>query len=201
MSTVRISVTNSKLGAAIPSINLPAAITCRPDAPCFKECYARHGHFLYESVKKAHMNNLDAYKKNPKLYFSMVAEQTKEYRRCRWHSSGDIVDSRYLEGMCWVARKNKGVSYLCFTKKFELVNEWVEAGHKIPKNLTIVFSGWTNWKPENPHNFPTTWVYFPKNPELNTCIPEDSIPCAGKCSDCAACWQLKKGQSVVFKKH
>lgn len=200
-ATVRISHTNSKLGAAIPSVNLPAGITCRPDAPCFKECYARHGNFLYENVKKSLANNLKAYDTNPNLYFQMILEGSRGYKRFRWHSSGDIVDTRYLEGMCWVARRNKETNYLCFTKKFEIVNNYVAEGHRIPKNLTIVFSGWTNWQPDNPYNFPTTWVYYPKNPEANKCIPEDSIPCGGKCSECSSCWTLKKGQSVFFKKH
>lgn len=201
MAFVHISTTNSKLGAAIPSINLPAITTCRPDAPCFKECYARRGNFLYKTVQNSLANNLLAYKENPKLFFSMIAEQTGEYRRCRWHSSGDIVDENYLKGMCWVARKNPHTMYLCFTKKYELINAYIEAKHLIPRNLTIVFSAWKDFMPTNPHNFPTTFVFFPKQPEMNKCIPEDAIPCGGKCSSCSACWQLKKGQSVYFKKH
>lgn len=30
-----VSNTNSKLGGQILSINMPAGITCRPDAPCY----------------------------------------------------------------------------------------------------------------------------------------------------------------------
>lgn len=198
---VRVSNTVSKLGAAIPCVNLPAGITCRPDAPCFKECYARHGHFLYTNVKRSLANNLKAFDTNPDLYFEMILNGSKGYQRFRWHSSGDIVSTRYLEGMCWVARRNPQTSYLCFTKKFELVNNYIANGHRIPKNLKIVFSGWTDWMPENPYNFPTTWVYYPKNEAANACIPKKAIPCGGKCSECSTCWNLKKGQSVVFKKH
>jgi hypothetical protein len=35
----------------------------------------------------------------------------------------------------------------------------------------------------------------------NDLIPKDSIPCTGKCYECQACWQLKKGQNVYFTKH
>ena len=38
---------NTKLGRAISNINLPAVVTCRKGAPCFKGCYALKGHFLY----------------------------------------------------------------------------------------------------------------------------------------------------------
>ena len=47
---VTVSNTNSKLGAQIYSINLPVGITCRPDAPCFKDCYARRGHWMYDGL-------------------------------------------------------------------------------------------------------------------------------------------------------
>lgn len=203
MATVRVSHTNSKLGASIPSVNLPPIITCRPDAPCYHGCYAQHGNFVYSKVKESLLNNLNAYKENPNLFFKMIAEESKLNLAFRWHSSGDIVDEKYLQGMCWVARKNPNTKYLCFTKKFELVNDYISAKHKIPKNLTIVFSSWKDFVPENPYNLPTTWVYFPKEGEnkYNDLIPKNAIPCNGKCPECLACWQLKKGQSVYFKKH
>ena len=52
MALVKISTTVSKLGATIPTINLPPIITCRPDAPCKHGCYALRGHFIYPAVKK-----------------------------------------------------------------------------------------------------------------------------------------------------
>ena len=105
--------------------------------------------------------------------------------------------------MCWVARKNKNVQYLAFTKQFRIVNKFVADGHKIPKNLHIVYSCWKNWVPGNPYNFPTTWVYFPNKKEgvYNELIPTKAVPCSGKCYACQKCWELKKGESVVFRKH
>lgn len=194
-----ISKTNSKLGI-IPSVNLPAGETCRPDAPCHKDCYAKHGRFRFENVRKSLAENLAEYRSDPDFYFADVAKESAFVRYFRWHSSGDIVDAAYFEGMCKVARKNKGTNYLAFTKKFDIVNDYVDAGHRIPKNLTIVFSGWdADFKMQNPHNFPTTWVWF-KN-RINSHIPEGAMPCGGKCEECLACWNLRKGESVFFKKH
>lgn len=196
---VKVSNTNSKLGGQIYSINLPPVVTCRADAPCFKGCYARKGNWLYSNVKNSLNNNLDAYKSNPDLFFESVAAQTALVRFCRWHSSGDIVDMQYFKGMCKVARKNKETHYLCFTKKYEIINEFLSKGKRIPKNLSIVFSAWDNWIPENPYNLPMTYVYGKEfNNEL---IPKDAIPCGGKCENCQACWTLKKGQHVYFLKH
>lgn len=197
---VHVSNTNTKLGASILSINLPAGITCRPDAPCKKNgCYAMKGNWLYSNVKNSLQGNLDAYINDPKLYFESIAAQTVLSRFVRWHSSGDMPDAQYFEGMCKVARKNKETHYLCFTKKYEIVNDYLASGKRIPKNLSVVFSAWSDWVPENPYNLPVTYVYG-KGFD-NELIPKDSIPCTGSCERCQACWQLKKGQSVYFKKH
>lgn len=197
-----ISTSISKLGANIPSINLPPVLTCNPNAPCFKGCYARKGHFCFDSVKQRYLDNLYFYKENPKQYFEDVVNATRLSLYARWHSSGDIVDEKYLEGMCKVARKNKNTQYLAFTKQFPIVNKYVADGHRIPKNLHIVYSCWKNWIPDNPYNFPTTWVYFPNDKDdTNKLIPKKAKPCDGKCDMCQKCWNLKKGESVVFKKH
>lgn len=196
---MHVSTTVGKLTSAIPSINLPAIVTCRKHAPCTHDCYACKGNWLFPSVKTSLKNNLAAYKSNPKLFFDTVIVNTALYRVVRWHSSGDIVDMPYFEGMCRVARTNKGTEYLCFTKKFELVNEYIAAKHRIPKNLHIVFSAWEGFVPENPNNFPVTYVRA-KGWD-NSYIPEDAFRCAGECPNCLACWKLKKGQSVYFDKH
>ena len=207
MINVHISTRVSKLGTAIPTINLPPIITCRKDAPCAKcakeggGCYAMRGHFTLPNVKNNMFENLQAYKENPKLFFEIIANVAKDYKRFRYFSSGDIVDTNFLAGMCKVARKCKGTQFLCFTKKFELVNDYVSNKHIIPKNLHIVFSTWRDFIPENPYNFPMTYVYFPKDKEANKSIPENAIPCSGSCTKCHACWELNKGQSVYFKKH
>lgn len=182
---VQVSTSVSKLGPSIPTVNLPPIITCRKDAPCAKcakeggGCYAMRGHWIFKAVKERLTKNLEAYKENHKLYFDMIAQTFDNYKYARFHSSGDIVDYEYLTGMCRVARKCKNTQILCFTKKFELVNQYIADGHRIPSNLHIVFSGWDDFLPDNPYNFPTTHVYFPNNPERNKNIPENAIPCSG----------------------
>ena len=43
MEKIHISTTNEKLGGQIASINMPAGVTCRSDAPCARLCYAMRG--------------------------------------------------------------------------------------------------------------------------------------------------------------
>lgn len=202
---VKISTTNSKLGYQIPSISLPPQHTCRPDAPCAKNCYAKKGHFLYKNVQESHQNNLDVYLNNSDDYFNQIIEYLNSglitYKLFRYHVSGDIVDYNYLLGMVKTAKKCKQTKFLCFTKKFDIVNQFLEVGNRLPSNLKIVFSAWhKGFKVDNPFNLPIAYVFFKKQ-ELNPSIPELAIPCQGHCETCIACWELKNGQSVYFNQH
>lgn len=196
---VNVTNGNTKLGKAISNINLPVGLTCRSDAPCYKYCYARRGNWRYDQVIASLQKNLDAYLNDSKKYFDSISRQTALNRYVRWHSSGDIVDEQYLAGMCLVARRNKETHYLCFTKKYEIVNSFLAKGKRIPKNLTIVLSAWSDWVPDNPYHLPVAYVYG--RTFNNDAIPADAIPCAGKCYECQACWHLRKCQSVYFKRH
>lgn len=197
----KISVKVHKLGS-IPSIGLPLC-SCRDDVPCktSASCYAMHGKYRTQSVQKGLNNNLLAYKENPDYFFEKIAVDVMPFRYFRWFSSGDIVDAEFLKGMVRVARKCKTTKFLAFTKKFSIVNDYLKNGGKLPKNLQIVFSGWgASFPILNPFNLPTSHVIF-KDEKENANIPSDFIPCGGKCYDCMACWKLKKGESVAFKKH
>ena len=199
---------NKKLGKAIFNINLPPVITCNPEAPCFKECYGRKGHFLFATVQDSMMRNLMAFCQNPDQFFEDIAYQTKLSLYVRWFGNGDMPNEKFLAGMCKVARKNPNVRYLAFTKQYHIVNNYVASGHRIPRNLRIVFSCWKDWIPDNPYNFPTTWVRFPEsgkakkdNIAYNAFIPAKAFKCPNNCAECQQCWHLKKGDSVEFHKH
>lgn len=160
---VKISTTNSKLSGQIPSVNLPPITTCRHNAPCSKTCYACKGNFTYPKVKSSLANNYAYYIKDSKAYFNDIIQQVNSpltiYKFFRWHSSGDIVDYNYLCGMVKVAQKCKNTKFLAFTKKFEIVNEYLNVNEKLPNNLKIVFSAWDkDFKVENPHNLPVAYI-------------------------------------------
>lgn len=211
--SVKATNGNTKLGKSICNINLPPIITCNPTAPCFKECYGRKGRFVYKSVKDRMMKNLMAFCQNPKQFFEDVAYQTKNCKYVRWFGNGDMPNEEFLIGMCQVARKNPNTRYLAFTKQYNIVNNYIAAGHRIPSNLNIVFSTWRTWVPNNPYNMPTAWVKFPEegksltrkqkaeNIECNKLIPAKAFKCLNDCSNCQSCWHLKKGTAVELHKH
>lgn len=198
---LHISFGNSKLGKKIWGINLPAIITCRKNAPCAKKCYARKGRFVFPAVQNAHSENLMEYMTDPAAYEAGVTKAAAKREFFRWHSSGDIVDMAYLEMMCRIAEACPNTRFLCFTKQYEIVNEYLDH-HTCPKNLVLVFSQWGIFMPYNPHNLPIAAIKFRKG-ESN--IPEGAHHCPKYCGDCVysgcSCWDLKPGEAVYFDEH
>ena len=197
-----ITTVNSKLGGNIAQVNMPYATSCRKDAPCYKECYCNKGNFRYKNVKNSHMKKYEMYKANPVAFFDKISAELSlcPFKYFRWHASGDIVDEQYLNLMCKLARKHKGTRFLAYTKKYELVNEYLDH-HRKPSNLVIVLSNWgEEFKPENPHSLPMSYVDFGKGDEG---IPEFAYPCSGNCGECPGifCWFMRRNDAVKFHKH
>lgn len=202
---MKVSLTNKKLGKFIPSVNLPPIITCRPDAPCIKGCYATKGHYCRPNVKQPRFENLNEFTQDSNKYFQEIIDYLNNdaiiYKFFRWHDSGDIVNETYLDGMVKVAKACKQTKFLAFTKKYELVNEWVEKNGKLPSNLRIVFSAWDKeWKFENPYNFPVYYVNFKKKTR-NPIIPKSASNCNMYCETCKTCWFAKAKQAIKCDQH
>lgn len=215
----RITCQNSKLGKAICDMSLPPITTCRPDAPCKKDCYAQKNCLIHPSNRVCYERNLAAYIAQPEKFFDNIIYQLKfmPFKFMRWHSSGDIVDMTYLLGMVRVATECPDTKFLVFTKKYELVNEYLD-DNRLPENLKVVFSGWGAFPMPNPHNLPTAYIKFKKENEYDTnkLIPVCAKECHGgdkkifgnrkfTCMDCVNsnmdCWSMNKGDSVYFNKH
>ncbi len=223
MATVKVSRGNSKLGA-IPSVSLPSVKTCRACA-CQEKCYAKKLERLRPAVRNAYQHNLDVLNDDPQIYWREVEAAIMMSRFFRFHVSGDIPNTDYFAKMVEVANRNPHCEILCFTKKYEIVNDYiydtyqdivfVTTAHPVffnlyenvamvvlPKNLHIVFSGWTGLTMKNPYELPEAHVRYR---DKTTTAREDAIECGGNCTECAqtdgGCWSLKKGQQVVFNEH
>ena len=86
---VSISHGNRKMGE-IPSVSLPACITCNPDAPCFKDCYAVKIARLYKAANAAYNRNLNILERDPASYWAQVRTAASMAQYFRFHVSGDI---------------------------------------------------------------------------------------------------------------
>jgi hypothetical protein len=196
---VSISQGNSKMGA-IPSVSLPACITCNPAAPCFKLCYAAKISRLYKNTAAAYQRNLDILKTDPAAYWLQVKAAAITARFFRFHVSGDIPGAEYFAQMVKLAEELPSTNFLAFTKQYTIVNEYISNGGAIPSNLKIIFSNWGAWKCENPYNLPVCEIILKGNdPAPNWKI------CGGNCTACACagigCWELKNGETIAIYQH
>lgn len=199
--TVKISQGNSKLGQ-IKSVSLPASVTCRKDAPCKKKCYALKLSGLRPSVRAAYEHNLNVLKTDPVTYWREVEASIMMSRFFRFHVSGDIPDNVYFAHIVEIAEKNPHCEILCFTKKYDIVNDFLDFGGKLPNNLHMVFSVWKGLPVDNPHLLPEAHLRYRDG---STTASDAAKECRGNCSDCAitdsGCWSLKHGEQVVFNEH
>ena len=199
MVKVTISAGNSKMGP-IKSISLPPIKTCRK-CGCWSECYANRYCKIRKTVRESYENNLHAYLFNEDEYWREIEKVIKTSKFFRFHVAGDIPDYKYMCKMIVLAVQNPECEMLCFTKRHEYVNAALN-GIKLPKNLHIILSFWSDYTPENPHNLPTAHV---KYKDGTTTASENAKECKGNCMECAltigGCWTLKNGEEIVFKKH
>lgn len=197
---VSISAGNKK--THIPSVSVLPAITCPAccRGACDGKCYALKGVNVHPSELHAYARNTAIYLMRPAVYWEAIRNAAQNARFFRYHVAGDIVDRAYFDGMIATALECPGTQFLAFTKKYNLVNEWIAQNGKLPQNLKILFSGWIGLTPENPHNLPETTVY-PKHTEPR---PEWLL-CGGNCLECACrgvgCWQLQPGEKLAFEIH
>lgn len=199
---VSISKGNEKLGS-IQSVSLPSVVTCRPCA-CKKKCYARRIELRRRNVRDAYQNNLDILKTEPDVYWREVEAAIMLSRFFRFHVSGDIPDANYFDRMVEVAGMNKHCEILCFTKKYEVVNEYLSShgANSLPDNLHIVLSAWVGLPMTNPFSLPEAHVRYRDG---TTTASDGAKECGGNCTECAitddGCWTLKNGEQVVFNEH
>lgn len=200
MPDVKISPGNSKLGA-IPSVSLPSIKTCRK-CDCQKKCYAHRLERIRKRVREAYQHNLDVLNDSPDTYWREVEAAVMLARFFRFHVSGDILDYDYFVNMVSVSQRNEHCQILCFTKKYEIVNRYIEMNGDLPNNLHIIFSGWVGLKMVNPFNLPEAHVRYKDG---STTARECAIECSGNCSECArndgGCWNLSHGDQIIFNEH
>ena len=196
MLRVSISGGNSKMGE-IPSVSMLPYITCPHKCA---ECYAAKLAALYKNTCNAYARNTALAIEDLDAYFAQVRAAAMVTRFFRFHVSGDILNAEYFAEMVKTAEMLPHTEFLAFTKRYNIVNAFIESGGEIPANLHIIFSAWDGVEMPNPHNMPTAHVVRPDNDPA----PDWKI-CGGNCFECACrgvgCWQLKNGETIAFKLH
>ena len=201
---ISMSNHNSKTGTACLNIAFPVC-TCREDAPCKEKCYACKGRQQICRVQAAYYRNLRLYYDNPDEFFEQVYYKVKfsGLPKVRLFDSGDFPNYDFLARIAKLCYKTPNVKYMAFTKKYEIVNEYIDNCGELPDNLNILFSAWDKlWEVPNPHGLGIAYVDF-NDKRLNPEFPKNAFVCPGRestCSACGACFN-KKLKAVVFHQH
>lgn len=201
---ISMSNKNSKTGAACLNIAFPVC-TCREDAPCKKTCYACKGCQQIAVVQGAYYRNLRLYYDDPDNFFEQVYCKVKfsGLPKVRLFDSGDFPDAEFLDRLVEVCKKTPNTKWMAFTKKYWIVNEYIDKNGNLPKNLNIMFSAWDIfWEVPNPHGLGVAYVDF-NDKRLNPEFPRNAFRCPGRestCSACGACFS-KRLKAVVFHEH
>lgn len=193
----------SKLGDMIPCVNLLPSCSCRPDAPCVSRCYARKGRFRFKNVVSLMEKNFRIYREDPAFFEREVMIAASAAKYFRWHSAGDIPDEAYFAMMVRIAERIPDTRFLCFTKQYHIINQFLLSGGVIPANLTVIFSLWNRFgEDQNPFQMPTAHIQFR---DRSAFVPHHARECSGFCGDCVAsrqsCWDLQRGEAVYFNEH
>ena len=142
-AALRVSVSpgNVKTGA-IPSVSLLPGVTC-PAAckeTCGVACYAWKIALLRSNVMRSCARNTALATLLPSVYWKQVKDAAYMSRWFRFHVAGDIPNARYFERMIETVKECPGTTFLCFTKRYSVVNDWIARNGELPSNCFRVGS-------------------------------------------------------------
>ena len=137
---ISISKNNAKMGG-IPSISLPPVTTCHNCEQCSKKCYALRMAKRRKSIMQAWQKNLDVFNNNPESFKIQLLSECITSLYFRYFVGGDIPNTQFFNMMVDVATVAKNCNFLAFTKNYNVVNEYLDKGGKIPQNLKIYQNG------------------------------------------------------------
>lgn len=188
------------------SYGIPALKTCRIGCKLAKEknsvcagCYGKSGNYGYYPAKTAQSRRFVAIKNITPQYIEAMAflinRSGEKY--FRWHDTGDIISTEYLDAIIKIAKKCKNVKFWLPTKEHDLINEHLEHSN-MPSNLCIRLSGYYIDEVFK-NRLPTSNVFKNVSQNQNVCPSiKNHKGCAG--NNCRICWN-KRIRNVFYEKH
>lgn len=212
---INLSLKNDKVGLVL-NISFPIHYTCDHCKECYKrkECYGLNGCFAYTSNQIKYSENLKFFIEHTvnEIVTALKKEIAKypNYDFFRWFAIGDIFGEKMLSVMVELAKELPNMHFYAYTKKHHIVNNWIANNGKLPTNLNIMFSLWTNGDGtletvNNPYDLPTT-VFIPCGKENDLLTSEMFVcPCSdsswlGHCADCSGC-PTGQHKTIAFLEH
>ena len=112
----------------------------------------------------------------------------------RFHAHGELINMVHFVNLVNVADVNPQTMFALWTKRKDIIGEYIDLGFKIPENLILIYSNPSTKKviTKIPKNF---------NKVFNVSeIDHEGENCTGqKCIDCLACYKFS-GMNVLIEK-
>lgn len=201
---VKLQKGNRKTGTNCWTVSLIPIADCGKNCKeCSKDCYDVRNDCWMPSVQNDRARNSAIHKSDIARYWNEINIQIKAnfVTELRINVGGDLTlqDFYYIKK---IAEENPKTMILFFTKAYEDLNSFLDET-EFPSNVKKIMSAWKDTPMENKHNVPVSHVLWEDG---STTAPEyGAVYCGGNCSECAfngeGCWNLKNGESVIFKAH
>ena len=222
---VKIVNGNSKLGRGIYAVNLlpgSTPLTLKDGTQltnvagscsgcsqkCELACYAINDAKRYHNtvIKSQGGNTLLARFDRPRFFadvqrfidYNMVAA-------IRIHSSGEFLNYKYFTDWIELIKKNPDIKFYCYTKRFNYIERYLDAGGVIPENFSINVSIWKK-NYSNPYNLPE-FIYDdgtePELEKLQHCpaVDKNGHKTGMTCAACRLCINTTPGQKIAVYAH
>lgn len=213
---LNVSEGNSKTGEKCINFNLSIEYSCNHNIECYQKakCYAEGGCYTFANNQKKYSENVNFFLSESKETFIQAIQMAIDsfgFNHFRFFTCGDILNSKFFDCMVEIALKNPSIKFWSYTKKYSIVNKWIDENGDLPENLKIVFSHWMNedgtyYPMENPHNLPTS-EFIPFGKENMIDKSYHICPCSdptvkATCLTCDhPCYDLKKGEHMALLEH
>ena len=211
MGNIYVSPGNRKLGG-IPSISLDPRRTCVSDITCRQKCYAMRMMRFRNNIKVSWERNTQVWNNEPDGYFRQLRQWIDKHNPpyFRFHVGGDIPNIRYFLFMADLADQTPNTKYLCFTKRYTGMGQYIETMREGLDNVRLLLSAWPFQIPEHeflfnvcahesrkmPNKIAVSWI--DDDPRVDTMAYKPTL-CKNNCSICHACWE--SDGDIILHKH
>ena len=165
------------------------------DAVC-RKCYSAA---MLQGVRQ---NCIPPWEKNSKILSGSVLEKDQLPvildKVFRFHAHGELINSNHLENYINICRKNSDTVFALWTKRKNLISDYVKSGRALPDNLILIYSN-----PKTNKVLTRVPVNFDKvfNASDSGRVSRGQIECTGKdCAACMACYVKDNGKNIIVEK-
>lgn len=197
-------------------------MSCDNTCECYTEkvCYGCHGNYVRYPVNQLYLADNMYYLKTygyKAMKDAIIAEIKKNHCKFfRWFTVGDIINLDFIEMMVEIGKACPNVKFWGYTKKYMLVNHYIEKhmggnAEEFLRFTGLIFSHWRNkdgsfFRMINPYRMPTS-EFIPFGMESEADKANHICPCSNpdvyeNCCNCSTpCYELKLGQSMALLEH